>query len=1146
MKYSISLFSFLFVCIFLIFGNLNLHAITDDPPTNYQPELMHFLPSPEASSLGSYAFNPITSQNGLPDISIPIHEIKIKSVNIPITISYHAGGIKVNAVSSRVGLGWALNAGGLISRIVNGFTDEKIPGGYMYNNIDIDEIPNYSNEELASLFDNVVTERHYDLEPDLFFFNFNGYNGRFYIDKNKQVILTSRQDLKLEFFENNDGNKNQIIGWTVHTPDGNKYVFGKSLADPTKHATEKSINIQSNQQGAPLIYNSGWFLTYIVTIENDTITFNYDNETINYCQNPNQTYKGKYINNGDCLSDPSSNCDGNYSWNWNLSTTTVSGKRLSSILAPNQEVKFIYDNSLRMDLEGSNSLKKIIISEKSNEKLEWEFHHSYFHSSIENHGFICNFDDNNRIYRLKLDSLTKKKQDNSIPPYVFIYDSTPLPERLSNSVDHWGFHNGIDNGTRLIPNIHISAQNFTFIGADRNPRETHAQAGILKEIRFPTGGKRRFEYESNTLYGTSSLWGQESIPTELVILDFFGGEYFNPNNTAVPRVFVKDFRFPIINTPVPVKFHLHGTNCDLGLKDGCGFEIMIRNKNNPIDEFMIGGVIPRQVSWQMGPGEYEMIITRHDPTKTNIFNTRITASVLKHLIIPHDNSSDALVNIKAGGVRIKKIIDIPLDLSNSLIREYDYNYEGKSTGESNHIFRYHYTNSSVKQSGLTYFLDCCYINISSGNCINLSDLTSNPVSYTRVKEKISGGGTNLTGHGGETLFTYSYFAPTHSSSYPFFPSIDSPFMGGIPMTIQHYRTENFEKVSQINNDYKFYISDNQFGFEGKTIPGLVFGCRQFLRGAAGQNWCIDPIYKAYHIKSGISLQEKTTRTEYFSSTDSIFETTEYYYGNIKAHTNPTGMLKKNSNGDSLKFKYKYLFDFDINILNEAHMSLRERNAKSILIENLNWINEELTSGFFVGYELFENIPRKNNIRKISIPKPIQFSESFLPETLPELDYLYTTFNSSLPIYEVVHEFEKYDTHGNLLQEKIQKDGFSVVYLWGFNKSLPLAKIINTQYDELSIELKLKIEQLENFNGNLTPSQIKDLKDLNSEIRTIAMSGILITTYTYSPLFGMTSITDHRGISQFFEYDDLGRLVMTRNHDGEILQKLKYNYASPTY
>ena len=51
-----------------------------------------------------------------PLISIPIHTIKVGDYSLPVSLEYHASGIKVAQEASRVGLAWSLHAGGSVSR----------------------------------------------------------------------------------------------------------------------------------------------------------------------------------------------------------------------------------------------------------------------------------------------------------------------------------------------------------------------------------------------------------------------------------------------------------------------------------------------------------------------------------------------------------------------------------------------------------------------------------------------------------------------------------------------------------------------------------------------------------------------------------------------------------------------------------------------------------------------------------------------------------------------------------------------------------------------------------------------------------------------------------------------------------------------
>ncbi|RNC85968.1 MAG: hypothetical protein ED557_04155 [Balneola sp.] len=80
--------------------------------------------SPTAYSLGKYGETPVSLYTGVPDISIPITTITGASYSLPISLSYHAGGIKAQEVASWVGLGWSLNAGGVITRSTRGDADD--------------------------------------------------------------------------------------------------------------------------------------------------------------------------------------------------------------------------------------------------------------------------------------------------------------------------------------------------------------------------------------------------------------------------------------------------------------------------------------------------------------------------------------------------------------------------------------------------------------------------------------------------------------------------------------------------------------------------------------------------------------------------------------------------------------------------------------------------------------------------------------------------------------------------------------------------------------------------------------------------------------------------------------------------------------
>jgi YD repeat-containing protein len=57
------------------------------------------------------------------------------------------------------------------------------------------------------------------------------------------------------------------------------------------------------------------------------------------------------------------------------------------------------------------------------------------------------------------------------------------------------------------------------------------------------------------------------------------------------------------------------------------------------------------------------------------------------------------------------------------------------------------------------------------------------------------------------------------------------------------------------------------------------------------------------------------------------------------------------------------------------------------------------------------------------------------------------------------------------------------------------------------------------------------------------SGAQMTTYTYDPLIGQTTVTDPNEQSTYFEYDNFGRLETVYDHDRNIVQHHIYNFKN---
>lgn len=62
-------------------------------------------PSPDTYALSKYGDIPVGYYTGIPNIDIPIWTIKSGDISVPISVSYHATGIKVDEIASLVGMG---------------------------------------------------------------------------------------------------------------------------------------------------------------------------------------------------------------------------------------------------------------------------------------------------------------------------------------------------------------------------------------------------------------------------------------------------------------------------------------------------------------------------------------------------------------------------------------------------------------------------------------------------------------------------------------------------------------------------------------------------------------------------------------------------------------------------------------------------------------------------------------------------------------------------------------------------------------------------------------------------------------------------------------------------------------------------------
>lgn len=457
--------------------------------------------SPNAAAMERYGNYEVNLFHGLPQISIPIYEIKTKNLTLPITLNYHASGIKVTDVASWAGLGWNLNAGGQITRKVKGKPDES--GGFLSANFSLrtpSQIDPYTLDGYTYL--RQTHERHNDGEPDIFSYVLPGKSGHFFHkNSTEQPIFVPYVPYVMQ--RTHDAGYTGQFSFKLTDEIGNKYHFGKSIGG--EEAREFS---QSTQGGNTEGYFSSWLLTNIVSPDDK------DNITLNYYSSNNVTLLNTADDYVSVLDNVQENSLGV------LCTTTpyihtsfvnksysVSQQLMKEILFDNGKVEFILKPSNRNDLNAP-ALSKINVFSKVKSTYQLlksvQFHYSYFGSGS--------------MARLKLDSLSVS-QSNGVKAevYRFTYNtSINLPEKNSKSIDSWGYFNNRPNST-LLPRTSISYHlapgggMLTTIGGEANAREPNPSAMdacVLRRIQYPMGGHTIFHFEPNKyIKGGEELFG---------------------------------------------------------------------------------------------------------------------------------------------------------------------------------------------------------------------------------------------------------------------------------------------------------------------------------------------------------------------------------------------------------------------------------------------------------------------------------------------------------------------------------------------------------------------------------------------------------------------------------------------------------------
>ena len=502
--------------VILIFSFLSIQLIAQVNTSgsggyNYAGEinnLLNFPKSPEAEALEKYGNTQINLYTGKPNIDIPLHVLQGKEYNIPISLSYDAGGIKVNQVATNVGLGWNLVCGGRISVMVNGLPDY----GYCIYTPKNSTIRNKMNlyktnrtnfttmneaKDYVDFLKNII-DGNYDTQFDYYSINIGNINDYIIFDsetyeprtlKNPRIKVTGTP----------------LTGWLITDEDGTKYYFYQSTSETTRTVGQ---DLEEKAKNLVQTYTSSWLVSKIESKNNkDIFIFDYNtHNTIEWggADLVARTYKTSvnYIN----YMSPSSNVYNVKQYYEGTQLMLKNIKHNNQIVAnfnytPREDI--VYQVNFQPNFNQATALASMFFPMECNDK-QVEFSYSYFGSTSQTNPML-----RYRDIRLKLDIVTIKGSISTTLNNPTLFENIPekkysfeyiqpqsIPRIDSNGKDYFGLYNGAGGNSDLIPSMTVG--NFNFPGANRASNFSYMTIGTLNKIKYPTGGFSFFEYEPHS------------------------------------------------------------------------------------------------------------------------------------------------------------------------------------------------------------------------------------------------------------------------------------------------------------------------------------------------------------------------------------------------------------------------------------------------------------------------------------------------------------------------------------------------------------------------------------------------------------------------------------------------------------------------